>query len=308
MKNARTPFAFAAAFAGCVALIIGGCNSDGTADNSILKGLEGFGDAGKGLASGLRVHGAFHKSQEQFSSLDEYHVGRAAAAQIIQQYGLYTDDAANRYVNLVGKTLAEFSMMPEVYSGYHFHILNSDEVNAFAAPGAFIFITRGLLRAAETEDELAAILAHEIGHIQNQHALAAIKKSRNEAFVGVLATEGAKTATGEYGAQVGDVLGGMTSDVLATLKNGYSREQESQADNDGVGILRRTGYDPAAMVSVLSKMEKRLKPGSKDFSSTHPKTADRIASIKSAAGGTAQPASPPRQARFDAALRAARAQ
>ena len=99
----------------------------------------------------------------------------------------------------------------------------------------------------------------------------------------------------------------MTDDVLTMLKNGYSKEQESQADNDGVAILKRTGYDPTAMVSLLNKMETRLKPGAHDFSGTHPATAVRIASIRAATAGTPQPANPARQARFEAALRAARA-
>lgn len=304
----RQTIAFAAALTACIALVAG-CNSDGTMSNEFIKALDSSGDrTGQGVASLFRVHGAFHKTHERFSALDEYHVGRTAAAQIIAQYGLYNDDDATRYVNVVGQALAEFSNMPETFSGYHFAILNSDEVNAFATPGAFILVTRGLLRCAESEDELAAVLAHEIGHIQNQHALAAIHKSRNDQLGAVVLTEGAKTASGEYRDQVGEVLGGMTADVLTMLKNGYSKEQESQADNDGVAILNRTGYDPAAMVSLLNKMENRLKPGSHDFSGTHPTTAVRIASIRAVAGGTPQPPNPARQARFEAALRAARAQ
>lgn len=285
-----------------------GCNADGTVNPEFAKGLEGFGDIGQGLASGLRVHSAFHKANEKFGAIDEYHLGRAAAANLIAQYGLYNDESATRYLNLVGQTLAEFSTKPETYSGYHFAILNSNEVNAFAAPGSFILVTRGLLRCAETEDELAAVLAHEIGHIQREHALLAIQKSRNEKFLAVVGTEAAKTAAGDQRAQVGEILDGMADDVLGQLKNGYSQTQESEADNDGVTILKAAGYDPTAMISLLNKMETQLKPGVADFSSTHPKTSVRIASIRSAVGTAgAHPANAARQQRFSAALTAARA-
>lgn len=288
-------------------LLTVGCNSDGTVDSNFTKGLESFGgDIGQGASSLFKVHSAFHKANEEFRSIDEYHLGRAVAAQIIAQYGLYNDAGATRYVNVVGQTLAEFSAKPETYNGYHFAILDSDDVNAFAAPSGFILVTRGLLRCAESEDELAAVLAHEIGHIQREHALLAIKKSRNEKFLAVLGTEAVKTAAGEYRSQVGEVLDGMADDVLTMLKSGYSKGQEAEADGDSVTILRSAGYNPNAMITLLQKMEKQLKPGHADFSSTHPKTADRIASIRSKVTEAPQAVDAARQARFNAALTAAR--
>lgn len=308
MKNSLKQWIASCVLASVACMGLTGCNADGTVNPEFTKGLEGFGEIGQGLASGLRVHSAFHKANEKFGAIDEYHLGRAAAANLIAQYGLYNDESATRYLNLVGQTLAEFSTKPETYSGYHFAILNSNEVNAFAAPGSFILVTRGLLRCAETEDELAAVLAHEIGHIQREHALLAIQKSRNEKFLAVVGTEAAKTAAGDQRGQVGEILDGMADDVLGQLKNGYSQTQESEADNDGVAILKAAGYDPTAMITLLNKMETQLKPGVADFSSTHPKTSVRIASIRSAVGtGGAQPTNAARQQRFSAALTAARA-
>jgi len=283
-----------------------GCNSDGTVSQDVIKGLDGFGSIGQGLSSGLKVHSAFHKANEKFGAIDEYHLGRATAAQLIAEYGLYNDEAATRYLNQVGQTLAEFSNKPETYSGYHFAILNSDDVNAFAAPGAFILVTRGLLRCAENEGELAAVLAHELGHIQREHALLAIQKSRNEKFLAVVGTEAAKTAAGDQRAEVGNILDGMSDDVLAQLKNGYSKTQEAEADGDAVIILRSAGYDPNSMIGLLQKMESQLKPGHADFSSTHPKTADRIASIRSKITEAPQALNPSRTARFNTAMAAAR--
>ncbi len=303
-----TSLCHATAWSAIALALVAGCNSDGTISNDVIKGLEGVGgEFGKIGASIAKVGNAGIKANEKFEPIDAYALGRATSAQIVQQYGLYQDPAATRYVNLVGQSLA--LTLPEAtpYSGYHFAILNSNEVNAFASPGAFIWITRGLLRCAETEDELAAVLAHELGHIQKQHALDAIQTARGNKFLAVAATEAVKTAAKDNREQIGQVLDEMADDLLLQFKNGYSRDQESQADNEAVATLKRAGYDPTAMVSLFTKMEKRLKPGAADFSHTHPKTADRIASVRGAIGNVAPlPANPARQARFNAALTAAR--
>ncbi len=122
----------------------------------------------------------------------------------------------------------------------------------------------------------------------------------------MVGTEVAKAASGEHRQQIGQLLDSMADDVLLQLKNGYSREQEAEADRAAVATLKRAGYDPTAMVSLLNKMEKRLKPGAADFSHTHPKTADRIATIRGDIGNVAPQANASRQARFTAALAAAR--
>jgi hypothetical protein len=118
------------------------------------------------------------RSFEVFTPEQEYYLGRAVAATIAGKYKPYNDQKANRYVNRLGQTLAQFSDRPETYGGYHFRILDSDEINAFAAPGGLIFITRGMLRCTQHEDALAAVLAYEIGHVQYKHGLQEIKKSR----------------------------------------------------------------------------------------------------------------------------------
>ncbi len=289
-----------------------GCSGDGKGGDlgsNILGAFEQVGgDAGRLVGAVDRTYKAFEKASEQFNAEDEYQIGRAAAANILQRYPVYQDEAANRYVNLIGHTLTEFSTKPEVFAGYHFQILDSSEVNAFATPGSFIFITRGMLRCAESEDELAAVLAHEIAHVQQNHALKSIQSGRWTTFTKTLAVEGAKVAAGTD-AQVAELFSNMAGDVGKTLMDtGYSREQEAEADTEGAGIMMRAGYDPSALISVLQKMESRLTPGRNDFTSTHPKPADRIATVKKKIGSPApQPASAPRQQRFNDALRAARA-
>ncbi len=272
-----------------------------------IGGSGKLGDVLGTAQSGFKGVGALAKAMKQMDPEAEYHLGRAVAAKILSKYGAYEDEQANRYVNQVGHALAEFSQAPEVYSDYHFQILESDDVNAFAAPGAFIFITRGMLRVCTTEDELAAVLAHEIGHIQRKHALKSIKKSRWLTFGAVLASEGSGRAGRGQSAKFGKMFEGMVGDVAKTMMvNGYGRELEKEADGDAASILLATGYDPSAIISVLEKMKKVRKRKS-GFFKTHPKPSARIKSIKSLITTSGQSSAPSRQARFDAALSGVRA-
>ncbi|MEX2215869.1 MAG: M48 family metalloprotease [Phycisphaeraceae bacterium] len=280
-----------------LALATAGCSTIEKVGNTI------GGTVGRAVSGAARVVSAGQQAYEsgQFDSKDEYHVGRAAAAQLIQQYGLFKDDQAVAYLNLVGHTLVTFSDSRAQYAGYHFAVLNSNEVNAFACPGAFIFVTRGMLRLAATEDELAAVLAHEIAHINGRHAVKSIDDSRFKDFLAVMLKEGARQVNA---GQLADIGVQMTGDVVKTLTvAGYSRELESEADTKGVAILRDTGYDPNAMIALLTKMDQTLTPSSAGFGKTHPDTKDRIADARKAVGSTLpKPTVRERQARFDRSL------
>ena len=224
---------------------------------------------------------AVARSFRDITPEQEYYIGRTVSAQIMSQYRPYKDAAATRYITTLGQALARVSDLPETFNGYHFLILDSDQINAFAAPSGYIFVTRGMLRCCRSEDALAAVLAHEIGHVQNRHGLQAIKKQRVTQALSVLALEGAKTFGGEELAELTTTFEGAISDITLTLTNsGYSREFESQADTAAVTILRRIGYSPNALVDMLVQMNRRLKPGGIDFARTHPDPQDRIADIR----------------------------
>ena len=244
------------------------------------------------------------RSFEDFTPEQEYYIGRTVGAVIINKYKPYHRKKANTYINLLGQTLAKASDMPETFNGYHFLILDSDEINAFAAPGGLIFITRGILRCCRNEDAVAAVLAHEIGHVQFKHGLQAIKKSRVTSALITLGTEGVKTFGQEDLASLTETFEDSISDITATLvNNGYSRKFERQADIAAVTILKRVGYDPNGLVNMLKVMDKKLKPGSPDFAKTHPSPAARIADIQKHIGKYAEVKRPKvRQERFLAAL------
>jgi predicted Zn-dependent protease len=212
----------------------------------------------------------------------EYYIGRAVGATLLDRYRPFDRAAVNRYLSQIGRTLALSSELPETFGGYHFLVLDSDEINAFAAPGGLIFVSRGMLRCCRNEEEVAAVLAHEIGHVQLRHGLQAIKKSRLTSALTIIGTEGAKQFGGKELAELTSAFEGSIQDVTTTLvNNGYSRAFEREADKAALTILARTGYDPGALASMLAEMGRRLKPGGADFARTHPDPEDRIAELTS---------------------------
>ena len=123
----------------------------------------------------------------EFSEEDAYYIGRAAAAAMLKKYSFYEDPKLESYLNKICQTLVTNSDEPLPYNGYHVKVLDSDEVNAFSTPGGHILITRGMVNCATSEDSMAAILAHEIAHIQLQHGLKTIKEKRiNESGADIL--------------------------------------------------------------------------------------------------------------------------
>lgn len=224
-----------------------------------------------------RTTDALEKSFEDITPEQEYYIGRAVAATILKTYKPLDNPRANAYLNELGQTLAMVSDRPETFGGYHFLLLDSDDVNAFAAPGGLILVTRGLVACCRTEADLAAVLAHEIGHVQNKDGLRAIKKSRLTFALTTISMEAARNFGNENIKDLATAFEGGIDDIMLTLvNNGYARELEFQADQAAVTNLDRIGYDPGALRLMLHEMDKRLKPGGHDFAKTHPKPGDRI--------------------------------
>ena len=266
-------------------------------------------NAGKAIKIGqsaVKVGKVAIKAAEDITPEQEYYIGRAVAASILAKYRPWKNQKANQYVNQLGQTLALASSKPQTYGGYHFLILDSDEINAFGCPGGLILVTRGLLRCCKTEAQVAAVLAHEIGHVALQHGLGAIKSSRYTELGKVMAAEGASHAGGNVAA-LSRTFGNSVGDITKTLLvNGYSRTQETEADEAAAKTLGKLGYDPEALIRVLKTMKTRLKPGGLDFAKTHPDPDDRIGDVKDACGLIEPPQAPPppaRQARYAAALK-----
>jgi predicted Zn-dependent protease len=278
------------------------------------------GELGRSTAESVKVSGAekgrtakqslkksssaVSRSMEEFTPEQEYFIGRSVAATILSKYPPYANQVANDYLNLLGQTLAQASDMPEIFRGYRFLVLDSDEINAFATPGGHIFITRGLLRCCRNEDAVAAILAHEIGHIELKHGMQAIKKARVTDALATIATESVKVLSPVEVSKLTENFSGAISDITNMINNGYSRSFEYAADDAAQIILRRVGYDPNGLVEVLKVMEQQLKPGQTGFARTHPLPQDRIHEVQDKIGGKYSPVQTPaeRQDRFMKAL------
>ncbi|MCS6772076.1 MAG: M48 family metalloprotease [Kiritimatiellae bacterium] len=248
---------------------------------------------------------------QDFTPENEYYLGRAVGATILQRYPAYENEAASRYVRLVGQACAAASDMPTTFRGYSFLILDSDEINAFAAPGGFIFVTRGMLRLCRSEDELAAVLAHEVAHVQLRHGVNAISGARKLEALSLLAEVGIRRFGSDEAVQTLDqlnklteIFGGSVADVVNTLVlKGYSREQEYEADRVAATILDRLGYDPSALTRVLQRMDQQVVRGGPGFGSTHPPASERAQEVSKRIVPRRLPAEAARTKRFEEAMR-----
>ncbi len=253
----------------------------------------------------VKTSQAVSRTFEDITPEQEYYIGRSIGAVILSKYPAYTDNAANQYLNQIGQTLARASDVPETFAGYHFLIQDTQEINALAAPGGLIFVTRGILGCCPHETAVAAVLAHEIGHVQARHGLRAIQKSRITEALLIIGAEGAKTVGGQNLANLTQAFEGSITDITQTLINsGYSRAYEFAADQTAVTLMRRVGYNPVGLVDMLQTMKSKLVANRPDFASTHPSPEGRISEI-----GTFIGASTPvkevkeRQSRFQTALK-----
>lgn len=238
---------------------------------------------------------------------EEYYIGRATAALILAKYKPYRNEALNAYVNAMGTALSYYSDRPETYAGYHFLVLDTDEVNAMAAPGGFIFVTKGLIKRCGDEETLAAILAHEIGHVAERHGLQSIKKSRLIDAFKVLGNEASQRLDSEELTKLTGLFEGVLGDVVETLvERGYDRKFEYEADKLALSCAVRTGYSPGGLAEFLVGMEEQKPSGpAAGWFKTHPSPADRLARVKTgtAALGAAPAKLDVRTVRFAQAVR-----
>uniref|UniRef100_A0A7V6A2F9 Peptidase M48 n=1 Tax=Desulfobacca acetoxidans TaxID=60893 RepID=A0A7V6A2F9_9BACT len=255
-------------------------------------------EAGKAISVGAKAAQKSMVAAKGISDSEEYYIGRAVAARLLSRNSLSQNQAATTYINEVGEAVAKKSTMPRTYRGYHFGILETSDPNAYACPGGIILITRGLIKECQNEDELAAVLAHEVAHIANKDGIKSINKSR---WTEVLTSTGAEAAR-QYG---GGVAGSLVSmfessidDVFKTLVvNGYSRAAEENADRAAVTTLTRAGYNPAALAAILSRLSS--KGGGGGIFTSHPLTSQRVEAVKMLAReGTKSPQEQVRTKRF----------
>lgn len=180
------------------------------------------------------------------SQAQEEQAGRQGDAEIKQEFGVYNAPGIQAYVNSVGQRVAQRGDRPNI--AYHFTVLDSPDINAFALPGGYVYITRGIMAYLGSEAELAAVLGHEIGHVTARHAVRQ-QSAAQAANIGVALGSIFFPQLRSQGAQsIVNVLGGA-------VLSGYGREYELEADRLGSAYIARAGYNPEAMVRVISVLK-----------------------------------------------------
>jgi len=204
----------------------------------------------------------------------EIEIGKNTDQQLRSKYRISTDQQLNQRINAIGQRLAAQSERKNLK--YTFTVINDELVNAFAAPGGYIYITTGILQRLKNDDEIASVLAHEIGHVVNKHSLKAIQRQMMAQFglqiMGAMLGDG-----GISGALL--VKASEISASLLLLKN--SRVNELESDAEGVEIMRLAGYNPRAMIDV-QRMLLGVSGGKNPpaIISTHPPSQERIDAIQ----------------------------
>jgi len=206
------------------------------------------------------------------SEEEEMQMGAQFAAQLEKELTFVHDPEVNAYIDRLGQSIARVSQRNNI--PYHFFVVESDEVNAFAVPGGYLYVDRGLIEAAANESELAGVMGHEIGHIVGRHSARQMSQQYGISILAGLAL-----------GQNPNMLAELTAQILATgVVSSYSREMESEADSYGVQELYDAGIDPNGLPSFFDKLIALEKGGGSSavekYFSTHPATPDRAASTR----------------------------
>lgn len=207
---------------------------------------------------------------------DEIRIGRQIAGNLLGAMPLVKDNDLQRYVNVVGRWVAEQSGRNDIR--WYFGVLDSEDINAFAAPGGYVFVTKGLYRQLHNEAELAGVLGHEIGHIVRKHHLNLIKQST------LISTLG--QAVGEQAKGSDQMVQNMIGNGAEIMARGLDKSAELEADRLGAVYAARAGYEPWGLPTVLQDLT-ALPAGDKRTSllyKTHPAPADRLAALGDAIG------------------------
>lgn len=252
------------------------------------------------LLAPAQVFGQFGSADDDFTLIDEHYLGRAVAANILSRYRPYIQNIeATQYLNHICQTLVINSNIRPTFSGHRVMILDSEEINAFATPGGHIFITRGMLRLATSEDMLAAVIAHELAHIVLRHSITIINETRFMAEMSAIADRAANIAgrTSPEAARAANFRNAISGTIDILMTNGYSQTQEFEADLKAVVLLANAGYDPRALLEVLRALERVQGSHAGGLFSTHPSPAMRINNLQRL-NFPAVPPNPQREARF----------
>lgn len=260
-------------------LMRGNQNNNAPANPQGGLGISFGGNKGAGNAVNVgELAGLLSQSLEQIDEPKEVQIGRHLAAVLLGAKPLHPNAALQRYVNRLGRWISLQTPRPQL--PWTFGVLDDDGYNAFAAPGGYIFVTKGLIDRMADEADLAAVLAHEMAHVVGKHHLKAIQKSAQSGLL-----------TRALATQVGGGVGGALSEQLLLLgrdlySRGLDQGDEFEADRIGVAYATAAGYDPYGLLAVLQQMAATAgdNPAYALTFSTHPSTTARLNQLEQAMG------------------------
>jgi len=217
------------------------------------------------------------------SIADEQRIGKEMMQQLKSSGMVLDDPIANEYIQNLGHTLSSAAVTPQNH--FHFFIVNAPSINAFAMPGGYIGVHQGLILASETEDELAAVLAHEIAHVTQHHIARSVEKA-NQMSLPVTAGVLAAILLGGSNPQAANAALAATMGGSQQMQLDFTRANEKEADRVGMQLLATSDYDPRGMGEFFSRLEEKTRyagNGAPEFLRTHPVTTNRLAEAENRA-------------------------
>ncbi len=235
----------------------------------VLAGAPAYAQFGGALGKLNKAADQAQKVKDlRVSEADERKIGEDVSARVRKEFGVYQDAAVTKYVTLVGTILAKASARPDL--DWQFIVLDTDGVNAFAAPGGIVHITRGALGLIKSEAELAGVLGHEVSHVARKHTVKSIEQNKRVKL-------GTDIAAGSR-----EWLNALTDAAYDNIvERGFDRGDENDADQEGIRLANKAGYNPSGLATFLTKLMERNKGESErnGLFASHPETEDRIARI-----------------------------
>ena len=232
---------------------LGGLVGRGLREAGVGKGAARVAETAIGVATDM-----VNQLKTSFTPEQEYFLGRAVAAQAIARYGVDPDEGRRHYVRLVGEAVVRLTnRLPANVGGYHFEVLDSDEINGVSGPGGFVLVTRGAVMACENECELAGILAHELAHVRYKDGEAMVRKGSE--FQGALKTLGGAaaraTGNGDFARGLVQFFGKVVGSLGTTaMDHGYGRALERRADTEGTYLIYDVFYEPHGLKDMLARL------------------------------------------------------
>jgi predicted Zn-dependent protease len=209
----------------------------------------------------------------------EMSLGRNLDKQILGKYKVSDDESMNARLKAIGERIAEASDRQDIE--YTFKVVESDAINAFTIPGGYVYATTELMNAVGNDDELAGVMAHEVGHVAARHSIKKLEASLGYSILSQIAFSFARPDSASEVERIRNIRK-ATNTVYRLIELGYSRQDEMVADNLALRYVKRAGYNPLAVLTFMEKLLKKEQPGSEwfVFIRSHPHMKDRIEAIK----------------------------